>query len=165
MLFRWSTQGALTDMCRYKQLLGVSMLCIAGLSAFGQVSPIEVEVKVVQAAVKENETFSVSTAIYNTGSVGEVLKVWTCSYPMQWKSNSPIVNVNEVPCLQNVPFKIRLKPGEAYERAVTARVELSAGKSLTQSVTFRLGFQPATYGTEPEPRRIWSNAVTVSVTR
>jgi hypothetical protein len=60
---------------------------------------------------------------------------------------------------------IRLKPDEAYQRALAAHVELTGGDALPQSVTFRLQFKDLSKGPKPAVPLVWSNAVTVNVTR
>jgi len=153
-------------MCKHKMLFLALLFCFRGLASQGQSSPIKVEIKVAQTSVKDNEAFSVSTELRNTGQEEKLLQVWSCSYPWQWETDNSSVHVNQVDCLRNTLFKVRLKVGETYERSVSVRVELAPGEGHPESVTFRLGFQdapPETGSTTMSPP-IWSNAVTVSVT-
>jgi hypothetical protein len=146
-------------------LFNALLLCLGGLTVCGQSSSIKVEVEPAQTTVQNNETFTVNTFIRNTGSDEEVLAIWSCSYPQQWQADSPFLHVDGVGCMKNDIFHIRIQPGEAYERPLSIRVELAAGKRQIESVTFRLGFQDENPGTIPKTPRIWSNAVTVNVTR
>jgi hypothetical protein len=152
-------------MHKSKLLLSVSLLFFAKLSAFSQSSTIKVEIEATQTAVKKNESFSVSTALYNTSREVQVLEVMSCSYPTQWEVDNPSVFVNQVGCLRNVLSRIRLNPGEGYKRPVSIQIKLIDRGMPIEPVTFRLGFQDDNPGAVPKPKRIWSNAVTVSVKR
>jgi hypothetical protein len=148
-----------------KALFATLLFCFGGLAAYGQSPPLLVEIKPAQTVVHSNEEFLVSTALRNTSSEVQVLGVMSCSYPSQWAADNTSVYVSQVSCLRNVLFRISLKPGEAYERTLSVHVELASGKGQLESVTFRLGFQDENPPTVPRVPRIWSNAVTVSVTR
>ena len=67
-------------MYKQKALLSALLLCFAGLSAFPQDSPLKVEVKLAQTAVKSNVEFLVSMAIINTTNEEQFLKVWACGF-------------------------------------------------------------------------------------
>jgi hypothetical protein len=152
-------------MRKVRLILSALLLCFAGLTAFPQDSPTQLEIKLAQTAVTNNEEFSVSTAIRNTGSEEQVLEIWACGYPNRWKADNLSVHVVNEGCLKNTPFKVQLKPGRAYERKMQIRVELAPGSSQHESVTFRLGIEGGDYGTAWKVSPIWSNAVTVNVTR
>lgn len=124
-----------------------------------------------QTAVQNNEDFPVTTTIRNTSDAEEMLVVWTCSYPSQWRPDNSIVKTQVIDCAKNVPTRVGLKPGETYASRMYVRVELKSPEQRQpeqrQSVTFRLGYgTDAYFGTiEPAPTSpaIWSNAVTVDV--
>jgi hypothetical protein len=149
-----------------KMLAGFSLLCFAVGTADGRAQALSAEIKLAQTVVKNNEDISVTTTIRNTGAAEETLVVWTCSYPAQWRADNPDVRVYVIPCQQNVPEKLKLRPGESYARPVRVHVALKAPERC-QSVTFRLGYgTDAYFGTiEPAPKSpaIWSNVVTVPV--
>jgi hypothetical protein len=148
-----------------KQLFSTLLFCFGGVAAYSQSSPIVVEIKSAQTTIQNSETFTVNTSIRNIGSDEEWLSIWSCSYPQQWQADNPFVHVDGVGCKKNDIRKIRIKSGGVYERPLSIRVEFAKDSSQTESVTFRLGFQPEVYGTAPKNPPIWSNAVTVSVTR
>lgn len=150
-----------------KTLFATLLLCFGGLAAYGQSSPIVAEIRPAQASVKNNEDFSVSTSLRNTSNSEQSLEVLYCGYSVQWVTDNPSVHVDfaEGGCMHNFPHKTVLKPGEAYERALSVHVELASGNGQLESVTFRLGFQDENTPTVPTVPRIWSNAVTVSVRR
>ncbi len=173
-------------MNKRKVLFGALMLCLAGLATssilwlrthtaprsvlagltMAQVSPLKVEIKLTQTAVKNDETFSVYTALRNSGSEVRVLEVWSCGYNDLWIADNPSVRViGDVGCMKSFSTKKYLKPGEAFESTVPVRVELTHDKGQPESVTFRLGFKDPTFLANPKIPPIWSNAVTVSVTR
>ena len=161
-----------------KVLFSALLLCFAAFPACGhrgsqrpdysrddvKVSPLEAKIKLVQTAVKNDGTFSVSATLLNSGS-----NVWElavgCGFLDQWTSDSPFVNVIGEACARTIPVGIRLKSGETYEREVPVRLVLTAGGDQPQSVSFRLRFNDPTFSSNPKSPPIWSNAVTVNVTR
>lgn len=153
-------------MCVRNLLAGSFLLCFAAGVSSSQVQALKAEIKLAQSVVKNNEYFSVTTTIRNTGSAEETLVVWDCSYPSQWRPDSPIIKGQVVACKQNVPGKLKLRPGETYTKPVLLYVELKSSEQV-KSVTFRLGYgTSAFFGTiEPAPKSpaIWSNTVTVTV--
>ena len=166
-------------MNRHKMLFGALLICLAGFTACGHVgsqrrdyardnlkaSPLKPEIKLVQTAVKNHETFSVSTTLLNAGSKVWMLEVLACGDSYHWVSDNPSILVMGQACARNSVSKIYLKPGETYEKTVPVRVELVDGKAQPQSLTFRLGFKDQTCWSAQGIPPNWSNAVTVSVTR
>jgi hypothetical protein len=149
-------------MSTHRTLFSALLFCAGGLAAYGQSSPLLVEIKLVQTVVKSNEVFSVPTVIRNTGSDEQVFGVWNCGYA-QWDTDNPSVQRGGEDCLKNTYRKVILKPGQEGHWIVPVIVSLQAGSNAQESITFRLGFHAAAYGTVPEIPQIWSNAVTVSV--
>jgi hypothetical protein len=154
--------------------LSIALLfCFGGLGALGQFSPLKVEIQTARTLVKNKEAFSVSTGVRNTGSDAWELHVMSCSYSERWAVDSSSVHLVGDACEKNVPMIFRLKPGEAYERAVRVWVELPDHKRQPESVTFRLGFRDLSYGAAATRGGVgwsllppkWSNAVTVSVVK
>jgi hypothetical protein len=135
------------------------------LAAYGQDSPFKVEIKLAQPKVNNYESFSVATAIRNMSSVEQSLDIWSCSYPTQWVSNNSSVHVNLVSCKKNDLLQVKLKPGEACERSVTIRIQLEPGDGKPESATFLMGFKSATFVTGQSNLPLWSNPVTVTVTK
>lgn len=146
-------------------LMAALLVCLGGLAAYGQSSPIKVEIATAQTAIQNNETFIVNTSIRNAGNDETVLAIWSCSYPQQWQADSPFVHVDAVGCKKNTVLQIRIKPGGTYDRPLQVRVESSAGSNVQESVTFRLAFQPAASGTAQKAAPVWSNAITVKVAK
>jgi len=131
-----------------------------------QDSPLKAEIRPTQISVKNDEDFSVITSIHNTSSEGQSIWVLYCGYSIQWTADNPSVHLDSTDaCAKNSPWKVSLKPGEAYEKTVLVRVALSPGNGQSKAVTFRLGFEDMAYTTVQNAPRIWSNAVTVNVTR
>jgi hypothetical protein len=152
-------------MSEFKLILAALLLSVFGLAAYGQDSPFKVEIKLAQTKVNNYEPFSVATAIRNTSTAEQTLEVWSCSYPTQWVSDVSSVHVNLVGCKKNDLLNIKLKPGEACERVVTIRIQLSPGDGKPESVTFRMGFKAANFVTGQGNLPLWSDAVTVNVTK
>lgn len=153
-------------MCVRNLLVGLFLLCCTVAVASGQAQALKAEIKLSQPVVKDNEYFSATTTIRNTGSAEETFVVWDCSYPSQWRPDNPIIKAQAIPCRQNVPGKVKLRPGETYTKPVLLYAKLKSSEHV-QSVTFRLGYGTwAYFGTiEPTPKSpaIWSNTVTVTV--
>jgi hypothetical protein len=152
-------------MYKHKGIVSALLVSFAGLIAFGQESPLKVEIKLAHATANNYEPFSVATAIRNTGTEDQTVDVWSCSYPTQWTGDIPSVRVNLVGCKKNDLQHLKLKPGEACERPLSIRIELPAGNGKPEAVTFRMGFKTATLEIGKENIPVWSNAVTVSVTK
>jgi len=162
----WSTLGASTDMNTRKALFATLLLCFGGLALNGQSPQIRVEIKPTKTVVKNHEGFLVSTALRNTGNLEQLVSVWSCSYSTQWLTDNPSVQLTGGgDCFKNGLGIVRIKPGEAYERKVPVSVTLGSRSGQHESVTFRMGFQDENPRTIPKPPRIWSNAVTVNITR
>lgn len=146
-------------------LISSSLLCLTACTAVGQFQALRAEIDVAHTVVRNNEDLPVTATIRNTGTAEEILLVWSCSYPAQWRPDKTAIKNQGVDCMQNVPGKVRLKPGEAYTRRVHVRAELTSPER--RSITFRLGYGTDGYfGTaEPTPKStaIWSNAVTVDI--
>ena len=149
-------------MLKTHALLSAMLFGLVGLAAYGQSTPWKAEIKLSQTSVKNNDSFLVSAAIRNTGGEEHVLGVYTCSYANQWRADNSVVLVPGDSCMRNVPRKIRLGSGGSYEKKVLVQVALPTGKTPNESITFRLGFLDALMSNGP---RIWSNAVTISVTK
>jgi hypothetical protein len=152
-------------MYKYKNVLGALLLCFAGLGAYGQDAAMTVEIKPARTAVNNYEPFQVATAIRNTGKEEQSLKIWSCSYPTQWVADNPSVKVNLVSCKKNDLLDVKLDPGKTCEREVSVRVQLDAGNGKPEPVTFRLGFKTEAHVIGQPDLPIWSNPVTVTVTK
>jgi hypothetical protein len=170
--------------------VGLFALTLFGnaIAAPAQSHPFKAEVNLTQDVVTRGRMFSVVTAIRNATEEEQIFYTWACSYASGWTTDNPKVQVNPPNCLANTPQIIRLKPGKAFVRPVMVYVDLpSSDKQRT--VTFRLG-----YGTKAPPLKsrirpgmpipdygsrkylgswlpwpyippIWSNPVTITVTR
>ena len=147
-----------------KSVLLAAMLFVTATAIFyGEDSSLNVEIKPVPAVVKSGQEFSVNTKVKNVGREDQSLQIWSCSYPEHWTADNPSVHVEGVECEKNGLMDVRLKPGEAYEKALSLRVWV-ASRLSEESVTFRLGFAPWIRATKRADRpNIWSNAVTVNV--
>ena len=159
----------------FKHVVFTSALLIglAGAGAYGQTSPLRAEIKLSRTSVKNNELLSVSTIIRNTSREDQSFVAWACGYGRQWTSDSLSAQVNHgEPCLANALVKVKLKPGNSYQKKIQVSVTLPAAGAPQEAVTFRLGFASERDQPAPAPAsgaattpRLWSNAVTVTVTR
>lgn len=157
--------GASVRMFRHKGKLVALLCCVSGLIAYGQDSPLRVEIKLAHAAVNNFEPFSVATSIRNVSKEVQTLDIWSCSYPTQWAADIPPVRVNLVSCKKNDLLHLTLKPGETCERSLLIRVELPGGNSSPEPVTFRLGFKAAAFAMGQQNAPIWSDPATVTVNK
>lgn len=154
-------------MKNHKVLFGALLFCFAGVVAYGQDSSFRVDIKPTQTDVKNDQEFSVDAALRNITKKEKTINVWTCSYPKQWTADHPAIHVQVESCEQNTFTKIKLKAGEWYEFKVQVRVALSNASGPDEKVSFRLGYEDEAPLDDAEKQsiRIWSNPVTVNVTR
>jgi hypothetical protein len=153
-------------------MLSATLFFIAiSTTAFGQVSPLKVEIKSTQMVVKNLQNFEVSTRIENIGKEEMQIHLSQCSYSsLQWSADNSAVHVKQIICKKNAVSVIRLKPGEAYEKALPIQIEVPI-LGIPQHVTFRLGFSPwdeVGVPVTPSPpfhpgAPIWSNAITLNI--
>lgn len=155
-------------MRKYKVWLTSFVLCFAGYAASAQSQPFKAEIKLMRTEVSNNQTFTVMTAIRNTGTSVQSLYIWPCTYPLQWVADNPAIRVNGVTCAKNSLVTIKLKPGEAYTGALQVHVDLPFNEVKPENVAFRLEYGTTTpngvWKPWPDIPPIWSNAVTVVVT-
>ena len=164
-------------MYKFERVLCALLLCFTGLVAYGQDSsskqdspsaqdsPLKVELKPAHETVNNYQPFQVATAIRNTATAEQLLDVWSCSYPTQWISDNPKVHMNLVACKKNDLLHLKIAPGKAWEKPLSIRVELAAGDGQPESVTFRMGFKNATFVTGQPNLPMWSDPVTITVTK
>jgi hypothetical protein len=143
------------------------LLFICGASAvYSQVSPLRVKITVPTMTFRNSERVYVATAILNTGTTEQMLVVMSCP---EWTSDSTVIRVDAPSCLKNVPRKVPLKPGEEFRSVVHIYAERADDQSNSDKVTFRLGYHmPAFFRSsevDPKIQPLWSNAVSVIVTR
>ncbi len=94
--------------------------------------------------------------------------IWTCPVAAQWVPDNPVVRVNQVtPCQQPAVGVIRIRSGEKYMETITLSIRLPSNRAIPNSVTFRLGFSEPTGFSDVAHKKpsIWSNAVTIPVTK
>jgi hypothetical protein len=155
-------------------LLAAMLFFTVTVPTHGQDSPLRVEIKTAQAAVKNSRDFEVRTKVENVGIEEQILYLSQCSYSaIQWTADNPSIHVKKIFYKENALIDIRLKPGEVTEGALPVRIEIP-DVGLPQEVTFRLGFSPRdgaisirTNPTLPQSSApvppIWSNAITLAV--
>lgn len=159
-------------MFKHHVLHSAMLLSFMGLAAYCQDSPLKAEIKLAQTSVKNNEMFFLSAAIRNISGEEQTIVVWTCGYSRQWTADTPSVKFAREDCVANVQVRLKLKPGESYEKKVLVQVTLPAGSNPKEAITFRLGFENET-AAMPTPStvkaakaaQLWSNALTINVTR
>ena len=146
-------------------VFSVMLFCFVAMVAYGQDSFIRVEIKPEHAKVNNYVAFPVATTIRNTGAAEQSVKVWSCTFPTQWVADNPLVHVNLVGCKKNELVVVKLNSGKVLKKVLSVRVELDPGGDPVESATFRLGFKAATFETGQENVPIWSQPVTVRVTK
>ena len=99
----------------------------------------------------------VRAMLRNSGKTPQTLGVWSCDYAGQWKSDNPLVSVNQIECKKNGLLQVTLRPGEWYEKKITVSV------SADSPVTFSLGFMPYSNNPQTEKDRLWSWRQTVTL--
>jgi hypothetical protein len=129
---------------------------------------LRAEIRLTQTEVRNKETFTVSTAIYNTSETEQTVAIRTCEFPNQWRADNAAVLVNLVDdCDWNKFSRIRLKPGESFQRLLSVHIELPSDPIDRIEMSFRLGFRNADPSRSVKPDvkspTLWSNTVTMSV--
>jgi hypothetical protein len=152
-------------------LTAALLIFVAGPGSFGQAPPLKAEIRLPRNSVKNGALFAVFTAIRNTSREEQSLEASACGYGSQWTTDNPVVRSEGEPCLASGLARVKLKPGESYEKKILVSVTLPVGSGPKETVTFRLGFEserdqtapPASTG--PPAPRLWSNPVTINATR
>jgi hypothetical protein len=119
-----------------------------------------------KAQVKAGEKFALHFRVANSSDCTQSFVVMGCSYCEDWRSSNPRMAIVCPICRGNVPGRIDLKPGEAYEKPLVMRVTAD-GPRKTEA--FRMGFQPRRPSADSEDEGIlehriyWSNEVVVGL--
>lgn len=134
-----SISKASMDMQKRRIFLVWLLFCISGSALYSQASALKIEIRATKTEVKSGEGFSVSTIIRNTGSQDVVFGVLLCGYCYQWRADVPSVSVGADVCTNNALSRIRLKPGESYERPVVVFVSLNANTAESMPINISIG--------------------------
>jgi hypothetical protein len=152
-----------------RNLVALLLLCCASRLVAAQQEPLKAEVSWPGGTVKIAENFSLTVVLKSTGSSERSLTIWTCPVSEQWLPDNPVVQLIQVtPCQQPALGVIRIRPGDKYKETVTLSIRLPSDGTISNNVTFRLGFSERTRISDievPKTPSLWSNAVTISVTR
>lgn len=158
-----------TDMKMVRYFVAVLLLFPAIQLVSGQARSLTVQINAAETTVKNNERFSVSTTIRNSGTKEEKVLVWACTFPSEWVVDNPSIYVHQPNCLQNPRTWIRLKRGDVYRRVVSLYAHLPALSVYSKEVTFRMGFGNRLLSENQKHNSkahvIWSNPITLIVTR
>jgi hypothetical protein len=154
-----------------KILFSALLLVLSRWAAYGQGSPITVEIKSAQPEVKEGEVYLVSTVLRNNADDVQVMRHEACGYGDLWTTDNKSIHVAPSACEKPGFMGVTIKPGEVFQRDVQVYAKLAPGVGESGWVTFRLGFKgefksekdPAQ--PSPTPQILWSNAVTLRATR
>ena len=151
--------------------VGVIALLSAGLGSswmHAQTGTLRVAI-VVRSVAPTYPEFELATVLTNTDKSPRILHLSQCSdSAMQWVADSPLVEVESIPCKKNRVFDVTLEPG-ASRRSVIHVGTKTPGRPGWPSVVVRLGFvdRPGAVGagkalsTGMSSTIIWSNAVTL----
>ncbi len=159
----------MTKSLRRRVLLSVILFTTFILPAvFGQDSPLKVEIKTAPATTANKQLFVLNARVRNASAIEHLLQTYQCNRgDWNWTTDDPAVHVEqtqEITCKKNPMMYIKLKPGDAYERALSIRVSVPTGETM-QSVTFRVGCRIRLEHNLPTelPPYIWSDPVTIKV--
>lgn len=157
------------DLGRAVLLASILFTTLSLSAAYGQGSPLKVEIKTPPTIIPNDRLFTLDVAIRNASTAEQVLQTYQCSdADWHWTTDNSAVQVQprEMPaCKKNPLVYIKLKPGEAYERALPIRVSVPAKETKSESVAFRIGFQPR-LGYNPLAESspyIWSDPIRIKV--
>jgi hypothetical protein len=147
------------------------LFLLSGLTAYSQTSPVTVEVKPLQTEIREGEELSVSTVLRNTGTEAQTMRRDACGYGDLWFSDNKSIQIAPSACLKPGFMGVTLEPDEAFRADVQVYAKLAPSVGEGEWITFRLGFK-SEFRSEKDPpqpnlkpQTLWSNAVTVKVTR
>ena len=144
------------------------LLCCATRLAVAEQEPFKAQISWNGGTVRNADSFSLTAVLQNTSSSERSLTIWTCPVSAQWVPDNPVVRVNQAtPCQQPAMGVIRIRSGEEYRETLTLSIRLPPNRAIPNSVTFRLGFSEHARLTDVVPKMpsVWSNAVTISVTK
>ena len=149
----------------HRLLVGVAVayLCFLSSPLRGQESWVTVEARSDRTVVENLQTFSLDTNIRNADRQIHDLLVWSCTYSKHWLTSSSVVRLDPESCRKNLIIRVRLRPGQAYRKALSIRVALP--RPADQPVTFQFGFQPLTRPASPQAAPVvWSNPIVITIT-
>jgi hypothetical protein len=145
----------------------ISLLLVTGSLAHAQNHRFNANARLTQAAVKNGTDFPVVTTVRNISGKRQTFEVLSCAFPVGWITGNPRVHIDGGGCLQSARGIIKLQSGKAYTQTFEVYVDLDLPANRNQQeATFRLGY-PASgpHLNSKSPQTIWSNPVTITVTR
>ncbi|MEI8291059.1 MAG: hypothetical protein WCH99_16460 [Verrucomicrobiota bacterium] len=137
-----------------------------------ETSPFQIIVTPRKTRVQVMEPFKISIAVKNVSHTDQSFVVWSCSWPMNWKSSNPAVEWVGWSCAQNGAMKVNLASGESFKETLFGvEKEMRVAQSIsTNKISFRMALHPGAahrFGQSlPEDEKgklYWSNEVTIDL--
>src|SRR5277367_6516708 len=86
---------------------------------------LKVSAEPVTQRVHVAEPFKVAVRIWNPTATNQSVKMMSCSWPEQWRTDNPAVQrCTDVECAWNAPTTVTLPPGGAWTNQMDFRVLL-----------------------------------------
>jgi hypothetical protein len=105
--------------------------------------------------VRINEPFKVAIRVENPTASNQTVRVMSCSWEEEWKSNNPNIAWLGWACTRNVALDVAIPPGGAYtnESAMLITEPISE-----KTFSFRMGFTPI-----DSKQTFWSDTVKINI--
>jgi len=149
----------------------MSLLCLAAPAVHSQGLHIKATISLTRVDVREGEFFTVSTTLRNTGKETQATWLTACNDGDLWVPDNRSISMAPSACDKPGFDGLRLKPGQVYHADLRVSARLEPGAEDSQSITFKLGFKSEFQNASDPPTQkpvattLWSNAVTIKVTR
>jgi hypothetical protein len=117
-------------------------------------TPLAVEVDRPPSSAFPGTSVVVEVRAVNTSGAEQDLRLMSCSWPSQWQTDDPELEVDQMPCHKNGEQAIPLPAGGSDRRMLSVR--LAPGS--THAHTFKVGFTPI-----GAKSAIWSRPITLVI--
>ena len=86
--------------------------------------------------------------VQNITDTNQSIKVWSCSWPEQWKSSDLRIESSVgIACTANTPITVNLMPGKSWENELKMfSPDYGKRQKQKETISFRLGFSPLVFG-------------------
>jgi len=135
-------------------------------------SPFQITLTPRKTRVHVMEPFKISLEVKNVSHTNQSFVVWSCSWPMNWRSSNPAVEWVGWSCAQNGAMKVNLASGESFKETLFGEEkEMRVSQSIsTNKISFRMTLHPGaahrfgeTIPDDEKGKLYWSNEVTIEL--
>ena len=144
------------------------LLQLGGTRPINWEQPLRVKIETAQVSVKTGQRVPVSTWVRNSGSTDATVEIWACAFPEEWVVDNPSIEIEQQNCVAENRSSIILKSGGEYQRDLMIVVHSGVANFDQKELNFRMGFRNGVFRDEkhqPKTGPVWSNSVTLKVTK